>query len=421
MQKTTQQPTSSPREAAYFALLAAAKSQAFIEDHLEQWSKSCTPTTKNYSLAHEIAFGAERQKVSLDFLAKQCAKKGKLSLKLKERILLRTALYQYYFMDRVPIYAIANETVALAQTHCHPTFTKFLNAILRSLPQTKLQLPPNDDPESLSIRYSFPRFYVEKLLSIFGIARTKTIMDAQNTASLTTVRIRPRAQQIFPSLSILVEKPFPVAIIQEKSLLNDIAESKDYFIQNATPATLLGELCSSITAPANVLDLCASPGGKIVAFHDFFPQATLHANDISHKKLLRLQENLKKFNLKAQISSSPGEHYHHPEPFEVIIADVPCSNSGVLNKRPEARWRLSSESIDQLNTTQLAIACNALKLVKPGGHLWYMTCSILQDENEKILDTLCTRFNVRILYKRTILPNKQGWDGGFAAALQKKS
>ena len=166
----------SAREIAYLSLLKAHKKVCFIEESLKRWEASCSPSSTELSLAQEIAYGSERMKLSLHYLANLLAglvsKKGTLRLKTKERLLLHTALYQYFYMNSIPIYALSNESVALAYHHCHPSFARFLNATLRQLPTTTLSLPKADSIKNISTHYSFPMFFVKELDKMLGLQKT---------------------------------------------------------------------------------------------------------------------------------------------------------------------------------------------------------------------------------------------------------
>lgn len=408
--------TGNPREAAYLALLASLREERFIPDTLEEWRKNCLPSTLDFHFATQIAFGAAQMASALDYIASQLATQGRLSLKLKERALMRLALYQYYFLERVPIYAIADETINLANKYCHSTFSKFLNAVLRKLAETKVSLPQGDTVDDLAIKYSYPHHFIESLINAYGLEKAKEIMQIGNQRAPIMARIR--TNKVDKKVKLVCEKPFPVCVLEDSSVLPTITSSPDYYIQNATPATLIGHLCENYeSAPLRILDLCASPGGKLIAIHDFFPQAVLYGNDISHDKLRRLSENCVKYGVEASLSYSKGEEYSNDKGFDIIILDVPCSNSGVLNKRPEARWRLISERLEAIKQMQLKLIRHAATLLNANGELWYMTCSILPQENEQLIQETCQQFNLKVRHQEIILPNSEGWDGGFAALL----
>jgi 16S rRNA (cytosine967-C5)-methyltransferase len=411
---------SSPREAAYLALLASLKEERFIEASLDMWRQTANPSNLDFHFAQQIAYGSAQMALALDFFAAQLADKKKLSLKLKERALLRTALYQYFFLQRVPLYAIGNETIKLARKYCHSTFTGFLNAIVRKLPEISPNLPSGDNLNDLSIHYSYPPFFVQELLKKYDLSLAKEIMQAGNTPAPTMVRIRPGSFANTHNLQTVIEEPVHVSIVNDSNELPKIAESSDYYIQNVTPAFLIGKLSQKISDPKRILDLCASPGGKLVCVHDFFPKSILFGNDVSPEKLRLLAENCTKYGLSANLSCSKGEEFPKTEKFDLIILDVPCSNSGVLNKRPEARWRLSKENVDAQEIMQLKLIEHAAELLAPQGEIWYMTCSILPQENEWLIKKAAQSCSLQICDMYNILPNAKGWDGGFACALKLK-
>ncbi len=408
------------RAAAYQAVWTALKEEAFIADTLTQWVETAHPSKQDLNFAWEIANGSMRMALALDHFAKQCAERPKLSLKIKERALLYTALYQHIYMSRVPLYAIVDETVALAHRHCHSTFAGFLNAILRRLDRASLSLPVGDEPEALSVRSSFPPSFVKELIQDYGLMSAKQILEAENSPPPIMARIRNENSfkiENYPYLD-LVQKD--MVRLKENTQLEHLAKSEELYIQNITPAALIANLTESKINPHTILDLCASPGGKLLALHDRFPEATLYANDLSEEKLHRLKDNCRKYHLKVVFSCGRGEEYQGG-PFDLILLDVPCSNSGVLYKRPEARWRLTDESLCALEKIQLRLIGRASQLIAPGGELWFTTCSILKRENERLIAQACQHYSLKIKNSCTFLPNLEGWEGGFGAILIKPS
>lgn len=395
---------SNPREIVFLALLTSVKGEEYLSDTLERWKRKENPSTRDFNFAQEIGFGTARLALALDYIGTHLTPKKKLNLKMREKVLLRMAIYQYVYMDRVPIYAITNETIAIAKKYCHESFVKFLNAILRKLADGVHTLPQGDSVSNLSIRYSFPSYFVQELIKDYGVEKAKAVLEIQNAQAPVMVRTRATKK---------------VEILKETAQLQEIAQSSEYYIQNATPSALVDKLCEQIKAPKKILDLCASPGGKLIAIHDHYPNAKLFGNDVSAEKLKVLSENCEKYGIDATLSCSRGEEYQAAKDFDIIILDVPCSNSGVLNKRPEARWRISPENLENLEKLQLAIIANAASLLSKEGELWYFTCSILTKENDDLVEKACKQLNLKIRKKETILPNADGWDGGFACALQK--
>lgn len=410
-----------PREAAYLALLASLKQERFIAESLALWQEEASPTRQERQQAYEIASGACRMALTLDYLALQATSNHKLDLKVKERALLRSALYQLKMMHGAPSYAVVNESVQLAKQHGHPAFAKFLNALLRKLLTFEPTLPEGNDSTSLSKRLSYPEAFISSLLKNYDLSTTLEILKAGNRPPVTMVRVRPQGHD--PALKeVLEEIPVPhafVARLTDSSKLPDLARSKHYYIQNGTPAKLIAELAAGLNfTPTAIADLCASPGGKLIAVHDLFPKAALHANDFSRDKMVKLKENLSKYEIKATLSCGPAESLKLKEAFDLVVVDAPCSNSGTFGRRAEARWRFSEASLKEQQALQLALLKKAAELVRPGGEVWYMTCSICKEENEEIVSS-AQAYGLKLRNSILQTPNNQGFDGGYAAALVK--
>jgi len=419
--KTTE--ADNAREAAYLAVLISLREDKFVSDLLSEWKSCKNPSDPDYRFAREIAYGSIRMRLALDFIAERLADRQKLNVKLREKVLLRTAIYQHYYMDRVPMHAIAHESVEIAKKYCHETFIRFLNAVLRRAAEERIELPGGDTVPNMSLRYSYPPYFVQEIVQNYGLHTAIEIMEAGNRSGLVTFRIRPNAENDIKKkqgIELLTGTLSPTAIIRDFSLITEIACSPNYYIQNTTTAELVFSLAKDVLQPARVLDLCGSPGGKIITVHDLFPSAQLVVNDVSSVRVKTLSENMEKYGICATVTMSKGEDYTSSQPFDLVILDVPCSNSGVLNKRPEARWRLSQKEIEQLEQLQLQLLKNAATLITENGEIWYMTCSILKRENSYLIEKACDSFHLQVRKKERILPNSDGWDGGFACALRKK-
>lgn len=404
------------------ALLSSAREERFLIDSLTKWQQEGSPSVQDYHLAREIAYGTTRMLLALDYLAQQLADKQKLSLKLREKILFRMGLYQFFYMDKIPAYAIVDETIKIAKTHCHQTFVKFLNACLRKMEEVDPQLPKGETVPDLSVRFSYPVYYVHELVQNFGLEKAQEIMEAGNRPSSTMFRIRPHAsspEEVNGGIEMLAGTRCTMGVIRDTSLISMISSSPDYYIQNVTPAELMSSLGNDFENPESILDLCSSPGGKLICAHDQYPDAQLFANDISSEKLRPLSENCAKYSIPATLSSVRGEEFPLDRKFDLVILDVPCSNTGVLNKRPEARWRLSQKTLEQLEEIQLQLLRRGAELISDKGELWYITCSVLKRENSRLIDKICQELSLEVRHKEAILPNIDGWDGGFGCALRK--
>lgn len=395
----------SAREAAYLAVVAALRHTGYAAESLSAWRADCRPMDHDAHLAQQIAYGAIRMALPLDYYAQRLSSRPARTLKNRELALVRCALFQCAYLDRIPLYAIANESVALAKKYCHNNaFAAYLNAILRRTEELPMSLPQGDSPADLSLRYSYPLWFVDQLLAAYGQKKSVDILSSGNTAGVVMARKRS-------------DTPWHIARISGEQV-GATASSPLWYIQNGTPAALMEALPRRGSTPQTILDLCAAPGGKLLAAHDLFPAAALWGNDISVAKSLQLAENCAKYGLPAELSCGAAEAFDAQGLcFDLILLDVPCSNSGVLNKRPEARWRLDASALEALELQQRRLLDHATTLLAPGGEIWYITCSILPQENELQTAKFCSRASYYKRFEQTIFPDMLGLDGGYACAL----
>lgn len=382
-----------PRQAAFSALLSAMQDEGFIADRLEEWSKKDHPDGRDFGLAMEIASGSCRRGLTLDEIARQLTESGSLKLKPKERALLRTALYQRYFMDRVPLHAIVNETVDIAKKSGMQGKTAFFNALLRKTETFEPQI----SEKNWHLSASMPQPLIDVFVKAFGSTQTAALLKVFNQS------FSPMARK----MGTLEYRP-----LSTPEEVKAAGRSPEWYIQNITPGLLVETLNDRI--PASVLDLCAAPGGKLLLAHDLYPEASLHANDVTENKLKLLKENLEKYALKATLTMGKGEEYPNGQLFDLIIIDAPCSNTGVLHKRPEARYRYQK---GQFQKMQMALLERAKKLLSPQGAIWYLTCSLLPEENRELVENACQAFHLKLIKDRLELPDETGKDGGYGALL----
>ncbi len=405
-------PNSKPANAARKYAILAAENFAAVPIH--EALQKAPLTAQESALAREIAAGMVRRLLTIKYFARKLHKT--LRLNRREKALLFSAIYQYVFMDSIPTYAIIDETMLIAKEWFGQKKARFFYAILQKLSDLDLSVPGKNTAYDLSLRLSYPPYFIKKMLEEYGVKKTISLLDIMNMPSALNLRIRKN----------LKEKPAdPLRLKKKKRLYGQVfsasfdpclTDRSDVYIQNVTPCYLFDALRKGYRKqPTSILDLCASPGGKLLLFHYAFPEAKLHANDVSRKKIERLQQNLAKYHVAAVTTEQRGEEFQSKEKYDLIIIDAPCSNSGVYHKRAEARWRFTREVLEELSDLQAALLENSVRYLQEGGEIWYMTCAILHEENEETLHFANT-LGLTCRTQEKILPNEKGWDGGFAAA-----
>ena len=326
------------------ALLAVMDKESFLSDHFGD---------KRDPFAEELAFGAMRWKIALEKQIRASAKTGKM--KRVTRWIIVLGLYERHFINKSPEYAKVNEWVALVKKYA-PYQVGLVNALLRT--------PDLKRPEH---REAYP----EELH-----AQSHDVLEILNTYP------SPQARRIGSGEFIT---DFDVSTL---------SQDPSYYIQNPTPYNLMCHLAQHTQTPKRILDLCAAPGGKTLILRDLYPEAHIDCFDISPLRLKRLMKNLEKYSVEAGI--------YTPEcaPYDLVVVDAPCSGSGVMHKKPEARHRF--DGIPELIKTQHELIAQAKTL---GKTVWYLTCSILDRENHSGA------------HARLQLPTREGLDGGYAAIM----
>jgi 16S rRNA (cytosine967-C5)-methyltransferase len=167
-----------------------------------------------------------------------------------------------------------------------------------------------------------------------------------------------------------------------------------------------------------VLDLCAAPGGKTTYMAQMMEnRGKIVAHDVSPERLKMIQENCARLGVTCVETVNPAQLAATPMRFDRILVDAPCSNTGVMRRRVDLRWRIRPDEIDRLRATQLDLLSRASKMLKPGGTLVYSTCSLEPDENEDVVAAYQqTNPGVKQLdYTRALIPSVEGTDGAYLA------
>lgn len=319
--------------------------------------------------------------------------------------LLDAAVTQLFFQDQVSDFSVVNVAVMLAKSE-HAD--KFVNAVLRSILREDRVLPEKAQdilPDAVLKRWR-KNFPAEKIGEFAGLFLVKPEF---------TFRLCKDAELPEKSREVSAYAPFRFAMgIPAKILSSKEFASGGYYIQDPAASMAISLAAEVLPECSSLLDLCAAPGGKtLMAAELLAPGAEITAADISEKRQKLTRENFKLRGIKANIPVVEPEKLQGS--FDFVIADVPCSNTGVFRHRPDALWRFSEKSLAEVMELQRKIVAEASRLTAPGGYLLLSTCSIETDENDALAKDLS---GFRLIKSCTILP-ESGHDGAFAALWQK--
>lgn len=427
-----------PREKALQIINDVLYKGAFLEESLEILKKS-NIDERDYNFIKEITTGVIRNRTYLDYVIKI---NSRVKIKRIHKIILsilEMAIYQIYFLDKVPDYSIVDESVNLAKIYGNRGSISFTNGILRSIskkdaPQVKIE----DSIDNLSTFYSHPKFYTEYFYNNYGEEFTKKLLKANNEMPPFTIRVNTLKTSKSDLMSNLKELSFEIEETVYDNALNilnpkGIIDTK-YFDEGHFYVQDLGSiLVASFLNPrenSSLLDLCAAPGGKTTHLAELMNNTgEIIACDKSQGKIKLIQENAKRLgvkNIETRVNDARVLNEDFIDKFDYVLVDAPCSGTGLYRKKPDIKWNKDLEDIKSLAEIQLEILDKAKDYVKEGGELLYSTCSLSKIENEDVVNKFLENnknFKIKKLRDREVLklfPSTDGSDG-FSISLMEKN
>jgi len=422
--------------------------------------------TSERQRATDLVFGTLRNRNAIDNVIAVFSNRPVQRITDNLLNIIRVAVFELIYSPATPEYSIVNEAVEIAKSAGNNKQIGFVNATLRqitrhitarqiqlnqanlkrTLPQSPttgcqfgtsfLPDPAAQPADYFSTAFSLPKWLVTDWLSEFGTEHTQQICFASNrrpgiyirpnTLKTTTQELAEKLSQAGIDATIEIETEMiklrsPQAITE----LPGFAEGL-FTVQDITASQAVRLLQPQ--PDWKILDLCAAPGTKTTQLAELTgDSAKIAATDIDGSRLKMVEENTSRLGIKS-VSIIAHEQLEHQAveigPFDAVLLDVPCSNTGVLAKRIETRYRLNPKAIEQLTRTQMELLHKAVRLigVKAGGKICYSTCSIQMAENNWLIkEFLQKHSNFTLESEQLILPsvNEFDRDGGYVAIITK--
>ena len=323
--------------------------------------------------------------------------------------LLYVGAAQILYMPDVPDFAAVSETVDAAKGCENPSIAKVVNGVLRNVIRRRGEFEKMIASAPLEERESFPTALVRRWERRFGAENAARLCEWHNTPAETFVARRDGS-------FVKLERG------QRVEDVPGFAEG-DFIVQD--PGTRIAVDLLDPKPGERILDACAAPGGKTVQIA--WRGAEVTACEVNPKRRRRLEENLARLKLGVEVipelPSLPENFQLSTSNFKLfhkVLVDAPCSNTGVLRRRPDARWNWSEEKLAALVKLQAEILDACAPRVAPGGLLVYSTCSNEPEENEAQVTAFLARHpDFSLEESRESLPFESGTDGAFAARLRR--
>ncbi len=447
-------PSANPRHAAASLLLQVEQKRGFADLLIDRELNAGALCGPDRGLFTELVYGVLRRQGTLDLIIGQFSTQPPEKLESLVRILLRTGLYQLFFLERIPASAAVNETVNLAQAMI-PRAKGFINAVLRSAERGRdtIVYPDRElDPAGfLAARYSHPRWLAEQWLAQLGPTEAELLAAAMAeqpplTARVNTLKLtRGELADRFATAGITATpcRYSPLGLrIHGGGTVERLPGFREGLFTIQDESSQLAVRLLDPRPGERLLDLCAAPGGKAGAIAQLMGDSgEVTACDLTDAKLRLVEESSLRLGISI-ISTLRGDAVSPPAGFlhgyHRVLVDAPCSGLGVIRRNPEGKWRKGPEDLARLALTQKKILKAAAGCVAPGGVLLYATCSTSEVENEAVVDDFLARRPEFVLEScRELFPpweelftergmfrswphRHDGMDGFFAARLRKR-
>lgn len=398
---------------------------------------------RDAALAHAIADATIRRWLTLAWLVQQRCRQPLATLEAPLRAALLGGAAQIVLLDKVPAHAAINHAVEWAKRRIRPGAGHMVNAVLRrvsemiaqggtapaphahsadapaqhasaaaaagaqhaadsattgqpapaqpldtlpladgrSIPLRGITLPA-DPLERLEITTSHPRALLSLWAQRFGIEATATLAHHSITQPPVILNLGSDAYLPLPpgTLTPHDEPGFAVYSGDHDALVTLLNDRDDLWVQDPSSAQAVLSAIDLRPAPRVIFDLCAGMGTKTRQLARAFPSARLFASDTDQRRLAVLRETFRG-HPRVSVIEPRNLALDHAGAADLVLLDVPCSNSGVLARRPEARYRLTQDSLNELADVQRQIIADSIPLLSPRGSILYSTCSLEDGEN----------------------------------------
>lgn len=455
MNEEKQLPTA--RSLAYEILCTAEDRRGFVTDRLEKRLAAESWSGPERGLAVELVHGVIQRQGTLDVLLRACSKRDRAHVEPALWTLLRLGAYQLVFLDGIPAHAAVHETVELTKRIGQPQWTGFANGLLRGLSrlltdetssspgpravplrdatyriigESIFSNPTTDPAGYFTAAFSFPDWIARRWCERFSrdeLWRIGFWLNSPGRLCLRTNALRTSRETLLQSLADAGVAAHPgeaseAVWIDSPARVNSLPGFSEGWFSVQDESAMHAARLLAPRSGERVLDLCAAPGGKTTHLAELMQNdGSIIAVDVREDKLERIRENCTRLGVTIvqthlseieKPSLPPGE-------FDAILLDVPCSNTGVLGKRPEARWRLRARDMEELASLQRRLLALAVSRLAPHGRLVYSTCSIEPDENRQVVESvLAEQPDLKLETEQHHQPGHPA-DGGYQVLLRR--
>lgn len=343
-------------------------------------------------------------------------------------VLLDMSIYQLFYMDKVPAYAIINEAVEITKKSIHPKMAKMVNAVLHRAERRKEREVKGNEVKMLAIKTSHPEWVVSMWKAQYG-------MDVAEKICYANMETKPNAARVntwktSKEKLLAQDERFHEGYMSKDALLYDgsIAETSSYEQGLISIQDEASQLIARIVDPQpdeEILDVCSAPGTKANHMAELMQnKGHIVCGDLHPHRVELIREGAKRLGItimEPMVMDATELAEIKGQMFDRVLCDVPCSGYGVLARKSDIKYHMKSEDMDTLIPIQKKILSKSAEHVKPNGILVYSTCTLNKKENEKQIQAFLKEHDdFMLVEERTIFPFEAHSDGFYMAKLQRK-
>ena len=432
----------SSRKTALAALNDVTQNEGYSNIVIDKAIRAAQLELRDAALASALFYGVLEKRLTLDYYIRKFLQKP--NQKLDETVLniLRIAVYQILFLDKIPESAAVNEAVNCAADYLRGRYKGFVNGVLRSFLRGKDTVPA---PQDESVRWNIPQAVIDLWKHDYGETVCAALLEAMSERAKTYIRVN---NTVTTKEEVL--ESFPQGAAENVGILPDCLCLNHAGDPTALPGFDTGAfhvqdlssqvLCSLVDPQPGetVADVCAAPGGKSFTLAERMEnRGTLDAFDLYKGRVNLIKKGAERLKLTAVSANVRDAAVGTCDKlYDRVLCDVPCSGLGVIRRKPEIRYK-KPESFAELPQLQLKILTHSAQLVRPGGLLFYSTCTLNDAENgavvRKFLESnpefepyalpvngIRHTLKKEAAHTLTMMPMDFGGDGFFAAGLRRK-
>lgn len=340
-------------------------------------------------MSTRLVYGTLEENVKIDYILSHLIEKKPQKSVLT---LLKIGTYALLNLSDVPKFAIVSECVEVAKSNGKSGASGFINAVLKKVADGKYSLPKESDENYLSVTYSKPQWFCDKLEKQYGKEVARIILSAKST-TLEHIRINSR-MTTESDVEFLLKKN--KTDFKKSDVGGYIVKANDTvrhmfdkgLVTFQSPSSILAVKALGVTDGAQILDICSAPGGKAVYMSELCPHGKVVACDLYPHRVALIQKYKNRMhtpNVKAVQADACVLNEEWKDAFDFVLCDAPCSCLGTFKKHPDVFLNKDESCISELAATQRQILENAAKYLKVGGAMVYSTCTLFEEENENVV------------------------------------